>query len=51
MVLYPQLSIEIPELVAVKLSFVIRDNHPWDLKPTNAVLLDETLYFGLCDYC
>ena len=51
MVLYPQLSTEIPKLVAVKLSFVIKDNHPRDPKPTDAFLLEETLYFGLCDYC
>ena len=51
MVLYAQLSTEIPELVAVKLSSVIRDNHPREPKPIDDVLPKEMLYFGLYDYC
>ena len=51
MVLYPQLSTEIPKFVVVKPSSVIRDNHPWDSKLTNDVLPDKMVYFGLYDYC
>lgn len=51
MIFDPQLLIEISELVTVKLSFVIRDNHPRNPEPLDDVLPDEVLYLGFCDYC
>ena len=47
----PQILTEIPELVAVKLSSVVRNNHPRDPESTNNISLDKVLYFGFCDYC
>lgn len=47
----PQLLTEISKLVVVKLSSVVRDNHPQDPKSTDDVLPDEVLYFDFCDYC
>ena len=46
----PQLLIEISELVTIKPSSVIRDNHPRNPEPTDNVLLDEVLYLVLPDY-
>ena len=51
MIFDPQLFTEISELVTVKLSFVVRDNHPQNLKPTDDIFPDKVLYLGLCDYC
>ena len=51
MVLDPQLLIEISELVVVKLSSIVRDNHPQDPKLIDNVLLDKVLYFDLYDDC
>ena len=51
MILDPQLLTEIPELGAVKLSSVVRGNHPWNPELTEDVFLGEMLYFGFCDYC
>jgi len=51
MVLDPHLLTKIFKLVTVKLSSVVKDNHPWDPKLTDDALLDGVLYFGLCDDC
>ena len=51
MVLDPHLLTKIFKLVIVKLSSVVKDNHPRDPKLTNDVLLDGVLHFGLCDDC
>ena len=50
MIFDPQLLIEISELATVKLSSIVRDNHPRNPESTDVVLLDEVLYLGFCDY-
>ena len=51
MVFYSQLPAKFSGFVAVKLSSIIRDDHPRDSKLADDVFPDEILYLGLCDYC
>ena len=51
MVLYSQLPAKFSGFVAIKLSSIIRDDHPRDSKPVDDVFPDEILYLDLCHYC
>lgn len=50
MVLYSQIPAKFPEFVAIKLSSIVRDDHPGDSKPVDDVFPNGILYLGLCYY-